>query len=134
MKKSLFSVILFCAASAVFSVTAFAEKKIDYDLTRMNAYVSYATVFSFVVQPATYQGKIVKMKGVTKSVVDEASGKKRYYILVSDPSACCVSGLEYIKKDSVYAEDDAVITITGKFYYKQDKTAKSDIIRLEDCE
>ena len=95
----------------------------DVDLTVLNSTMVYAQVYDMVVSPEQYLGKTVKMKG--NFIYEE--GENRYYFacLISDATACCAQGIEFVLKEDLAfpAEYPALyteITVAGAFdvYYE----------------
>ena len=70
--------------------------RVDVDLTEMNSTMVYAQVLNMLENPGSYVGKIVKMSG--PFVPFESTDPSTCYpaILISDATACCASGIEFI--------------------------------------
>ena len=70
--------------------------KVDVDLTKMNSTMVYAQVLNMLDDPGSYIGKIVKMSG--PFIPFESTDPSTCYpaILISDATACCASGIEFI--------------------------------------
>ena len=95
----------------------------DVDLTVLNSTMVYAQVYDMMVSPEQYLGKTVKIKG--NFTYEE--GENRYYFacLISDATACCAQGIEFVLKEDLAfpAEYPALyteITVAGVFdvYYE----------------
>ncbi len=98
---------------------------IDIDLTKGNANLVYAQVYSMMYTPEEYIGKKVKMQGQFTFYQDKATGKYYYACFISDAAACCTQGIEFIPSKKVKYPDDfpkvgSEISVTGVFYtYKE---------------
>ena len=76
--------------------------------------------------PQDYEGKIIKMKGTFQ--VYEGELQNYYVCSISDTTACCSAGMEFILKGGRKYPDDYPalndeITVTGEFetYLEGDK-------------
>ena len=100
--------------------------KVDVDLTVLSSTMVYSEVYNMLYNdPAHYLGKTVKAKGtfsiyqlVTDGVLqpDPVS----YACIISDATACCAEGMEFVLKDDLAYPDDypelgAEITVIGEF-------------------
>ncbi|MBR6702471.1 MAG: hypothetical protein IKI78_04960 [Clostridia bacterium] len=95
----------------------------DVDLTELNKTMVYTRVSDMVMNPNEYEGKSVKMKGTY--AVYEGEGRNYYACLISDATACCSQGLEFLPKKQLsypadFPPDGTDITVTGIFdiYYE----------------
>lgn len=91
---------------------------IDVDLTNMSSTMVYSEVYNMVSSPDNYLGKKVKMKGSFAY----GEGEDRYYFacIISDATACCAQGIEFVTKDERNFPDDYPasgdeITVVGVF-------------------
>lgn len=101
-----------------------AEKTpVDVDLTELSSTMVYSEVYNMVYSPETYEGKHVRMSGR----FTYAEGDNRYYFacIISDATACCAQGIEFVLKDEKKFPDEypitgALITVSGIFdtYYE----------------
>ncbi len=107
---------------AVSQSTEIKESKTDdnnvVDLTALSSTMVYSELYNMVTMPDDYIGKTVKMQG--KYSVYDGEGRKYYVCEVSDATACCSQGLEFILKDGEkYPEYDSTvpktIEISGTF-------------------
>ena len=100
--------------------------KVDVDLTVLSSTMVYSEVYNMLYDdPAHYLGKTVKARGtfsiyqlVTDGVLqpDPVS----YACIISDATACCAEGMEFVLKDDLAYPDDypelgAEITVIGEF-------------------
>jgi len=106
---------------------AFAtDGEYDVDLTQLNSSMVYAQVYDMINQPDSYKGKTVKAKGNFAYFKDGVTEKEYFAVLISDATACCSQGIEFVLDgEHTYPNDypaiDSEITVTGKFdYYKED--------------
>src|SRR5574344_519411 len=96
------------------------QKKIDFDLTKMSATMIYAEIFNMMIDPDTYNNKIIKVKGFFQVFHDDYSNEDFYTIIIPDATACCQQGIEFIWEGEHtfpddYPEQESEITITGKY-------------------
>ena len=98
----------------------------DVDLTVLSSTMVYSEVYNMLYNdPAHYLGKTVKARGtfsiyqlVTDGVLqpDPVS----YACIISDATACCAEGMEFVLKDDLAYPDDypelgTEITVIGEF-------------------
>ncbi|MCR5150787.1 MAG: hypothetical protein K6B52_06140 [Clostridiales bacterium] len=100
--------------------------KFDVDLTTLNSSMVYARVSDMVTNPKEYSGKSVKMSGTY--TVYETEARNYYACIISDATACCSQGLEFLPVKELKYPDDyppvgTGITVTGIFdiYYEGSK-------------
>ncbi len=91
---------------------------VDVDLTKLSSTMVYSEVYNMVNTPENYIGKRVRMNG--SFAYAEGNGKYYYACLISDATACCAQGIEFILKDErkfpeEYPEKGAGITVVGIF-------------------
>ena len=106
--------------------------KVDVDLTVLSSTMVYSEVYNMLYNdPAHYLGKTVKARGtfsiyqlVTDGVLqpDPVS----YACIISDATACCAEGMEFVLKDDLAYPDDypelgAEITVIGEFQSYEEK-------------
>lgn len=100
--------------------------KVDVDLTPLSITMLYSQIYNMCSDPQQYIGKRVKTVGTFTYVqMYDMNGQPDpdavYYICtVTDTTACCQSGLEFVLKgDPKYPEDypkeNSVITVVGEF-------------------
>ena len=100
---------------------------VDVDLTVLSSTMVYAEVYNMLYfYPEDYYGKTVKMTGQFNVYqwVDEsgvvADMPVAYACIISDATACCAEGMEFVLKDDLAYPDDypelgAEITVIGEF-------------------
>ena len=79
---------------------------IDVDLTALSSTMVYSEVYNMLLSPEDYLGKTVKMGGVFAYYHDDASDKDYYACIISDATACCSQGIEFILTDDYSYPDD----------------------------
>ncbi|MCR5060387.1 MAG: hypothetical protein K6A80_05055 [Saccharofermentans sp.] len=93
---------------------------IDVDLTVMSSTVVYSEVYSMMISPESYIGKTVKMKGAFVVYHDALTDKYYYACIISDATACCSQGIEFILTDDYtypddYPQEGGEICVAGVF-------------------
>lgn len=84
----------------------------------------YAQVYDMVNNGDNYLGKTVKAKGPF-SYFHESDGREFFAVIISDATACCSQGIEFVLDGDYSYPDDypaigTEITVVGKFnYYKE---------------
>lgn len=98
------------------------EEGIDVDLTKLSSTMIYSEVYNMTNNPEKYIGKKVRIFGETSVYLDETTNKIYYACIVSDATACCAQGLEFVMKDEdEYPEAGKTIIIDGVFNtYEED--------------
>ncbi|MCD7832508.1 MAG: hypothetical protein LUH00_00750 [Lachnospiraceae bacterium] len=107
------------------ATTATSDTKVtgdvDYDLTEMSSDMVYAIVYQMVYNPDDYIGKTFRMSGTYYASYYEATDQYYYYCLISDATACCAQGLEFVWGDGShsypdeYPADNTEILVQGTF-------------------
>ena len=104
-----------------------AAGKVDVDLTVLSSTMVYSEVYNMLYfYPEDYYGKTVKMTGQFNVYqwVDEsgvvADMPVAYAYIISDATACCAEGMEFVLKDDLACPDDypelgTEITVIGEF-------------------
>lgn len=96
---------------------------VDVDLTEMSSTMVYSEVLNMMSRPDDYLGRRVRMNGV----FNVYKGDTRYYFacIISDATACCAQGIEFVLKDEKkypdeYPTEGIKITVSGVFdtYYE----------------
>lgn len=93
---------------------------IDIDLTVLSSTFVYSEVYNMMVAPENYIGKKVKMTGEFSVYEEPETGQMYYACVISDATACCAQGIEFVlDKAYVYPDDypdvGSNITVTGIF-------------------
>jgi hypothetical protein len=76
--------------------------------------------------PENYLGKTVRLIGQYSGVFDEDSGQLKHYVVVDDPTNCCLRYVEFTWSDGYapdeYPEKFTVVDVTGVFstYYEKE--------------
>ena len=97
--------------------TASAET-VDVDLTKLGSTMVYSEVYNMMNTPENYMGKRVRMKGAF--AVAQGDDKYYYACLISDATACCAQGIEFVLREERaypddYPQEGTEITVTGVF-------------------
>ncbi|KAF5041745.1 hypothetical protein DSECCO2_519820 [anaerobic digester metagenome] len=95
---------------------------VDVDLTVLSSTMVYSEVYNMMVNPDVYLGKTIKVIGPYYAG-QLVYGAEKYYhfVVISDATACCQNGIEFIWDDNShvypdeYPKDNTVIEITGVF-------------------
>ena len=90
------------------------------DLTVLSSTMVYSEVYNMMMVPEEYMGKKVKMSGSFVVYEDETTGKRYFSCMISDATACCSQGLEFVLQGDYSYPDDypelySEITVTGIF-------------------
>ena len=130
MKKKLNCLILCLAAAALIlcpvshGESGFLPEDpepaaVDLDLSALNSTLLYAQLYNLLSDPEPYYGKIIRMPGSYSAYEDEAQDLVYHACLVTDATACCSLGLEFLwagehawPEDYPY-EGDAIL-VTGR--------------------
>lgn len=115
--------IIVCVFSGCSGSTAKTSKKevtVDVDLTQLSSTMVYSEVYNMLTTPEEYIGKTVKVKGTFNVYEDDSTGNVYYACLISDATACCQQGMEFIPEGDFKYPDDfpAVgddVTVVGQF-------------------
>lgn len=73
-----------------------AKPAIDVDLTALSSTMVYAEVNNMMQNPQSYVGKTVKLKGAYNASFFDQTQKYYHYVIISDATACCQQGLEFV--------------------------------------
>lgn len=98
----------------------------DVDLTILESSMVYAQCYDMVYNPDVYTGKTVRVKGPFAYYQDEKTNKEYFAVLISDATACCSQGIEFVLEgEHVYPEDYPAesdeITVVGTYNcYEED--------------
>lgn len=124
------------ALTESFGVPDRSGKDVEIDLTEFSPDMIYAEVYDMVYNSDNYVGKTVRVKGPF-AYFQEADGREFFSVLISDATACCSQGIEFVLDgDYSYPEDypalNTEIIVTGKFnYYKENNYT---YVQLTDAE
>lgn len=98
-----------------------ATSPIDLDLSSVSTTIAYAQVYEMFVNPNDYIGKRISIRGSYYNFTDPNTGQVYTAVIITDNTACCELGLEFILGGGcAYPEDyptvGDTITVTGIFY------------------
>lgn len=114
--------------------------EVDVDLTIMSSTMVYAEVNQMMVSPEDYIGKTVKMRGLYYASYYEANEKYYHCVIISDATACCSQGIEFIWGDGShiypdeYPSDETLVEVTGIFETYQEDGDTNLYCRLKNAE
>ncbi len=98
------------------------DSEIDIDLTTLSANMVYAEVYSMMMNPEPYIGKIIKMDGTFFTFQNPETGYNYFTCIITDALACCSTGIEFILIDEEnytfpddYPAIDEEIMVIGEF-------------------
>ncbi len=102
------------------TVAVSTDSGVDVDLTVLSATMVYSEVYNMMVSPDYYKGKIIKMTGQFVPYYDEGTGKYYFACFISDATACCSQGIEFILTDDYsypedYPQEGDTICVIGTF-------------------
>lgn len=104
---------------------AAAQGDVDMDLSLLSSTMTYAEVFNMRTEPDEYVGKTVRLCG--RFTANSNKDRTRYYkyVLVSDVTACCVQGMEFVLDGEPpypdgYPQPDSDIVVVGTFETYED--------------
>ncbi|MBQ1351277.1 MAG: hypothetical protein IIY71_00975 [Oscillospiraceae bacterium] len=110
-------------------IAAGRAEGIDIDLTALSSTTVYSEVYNMMVSPEDYIGKTVKMDGQFALYHDETTDNYYFACIISDATACCSQGIEFVLTDEYtypddYPEEGGEICVTGVFdtYQEGDNT------------
>lgn len=111
----------------------------DIDLTVMSATMIYSTVFQFLIDWESYEGKIIRIRGIYTPFFRQETNRLYHNVVIQDATACCKEGLEFVWEDGThpgndYPDEGSEIIVQGVFeqYYEDDKMEVMQI-RLRDA-
>ena len=98
-----------------------SDGDIDVDLAALSGTMVYSEVYNIMMNPSDYIGKKIKMSGSASYYHDEATGNDYYACVISDATACCAQGIEFVlSDDTAYPVDGESIVVAGTFnLYKE---------------
>ena len=93
----------------------------DVDLTQLSSTMIYAQVYDMLEHTDKYTGQKIRVQGTFNYFQDPGTQREYFAALVSDATACCAQGIEFVLKDDAhypedYPEQGAPIEIAGTFY------------------
>lgn len=92
----------------------------EVDLTALSSTMVYAEVYNMMMEPESYVGKTVKVRGQYYANYYEPTQQYYHFLIIADATACCEQGLEFIwlgehDYPEDYPKDQTEIEITGAF-------------------
>lgn len=112
---------------------------VDVDLTQMGSDMVYATVYQMMVDPETYVGKTVRMRGSYYATWYEQTMKYYHYVIINDATACCSQGMEFVWEDGnhkypeEYPAAETEVEVTGVFETYREEGDTNLYCRLKDA-
>jgi len=97
------------------------SNSIDIDLTALSSTMVYSEVYNMMVYPDEYLGKTIKIVGPYYASQLDGTEKYYHFVIISDATACCQNGMEFIWDDNSpvypdeYPENDTIIEVVGVF-------------------
>lgn len=113
-----------------------ANGEYDVDLTTLDSNMVYAQVYDLVYGEKDYTGQMIRAKGVFDYYFDPQTNQEYFAILISDATACCAQGIEFVMAGEHTYPDDypelgAEITVHGVFNTYED--AYGSYVQLKDA-
>ena len=111
-----------------------SEDGIDVDLTALSSIMVYSEVYNMMVTPESYMGKTIKMDGIFSLYHDDSTGKDYYACIITDATACCSQGIEFVPTDDYvypddYPEQGGEISVVGIFDLYEEGESKYCTLR-----
>ena len=108
------------APAKLTSASADEDRPVDLDLTQISGTVVYSQVYDMMMNPNSYMGQKIKMKGNFSYFRDPETKQEYFAAIIADATACCAQGIEFVwKGNHAYPQDypplDTEITVTGTF-------------------
>ena len=119
------------------SLTDSKTSYIDIDLTTMGSTMVYSEVYNMTINPDDYIGKTIRASGPFAVFHDDNTGKDYFAVIITDATACCSQGIEFVRTgEHSYPDDypkvDTQITVTGKFnVYEEDGNKYCQLLDAE---
>ncbi|MBQ4464469.1 MAG: hypothetical protein II916_00690 [Oscillospiraceae bacterium] len=93
---------------------------IDVDLTILESSMVYAQCYDMVYNSDAYTGKTIRAHGPFAYYQDPETEKEYFAVLISDATACCSQGIEFVLAGEAvfpddYPETGTEITVTGTY-------------------
>lgn len=94
--------------------SAASYDRVDVDLSQLSGQVAYGQVYQMMVDPAAYEGQVVRASGPLW--FGEYKGERYPAVIIQDATACCANGFEFECADEDGLPDEgAEVTVTGIF-------------------
>ena len=102
-----------------------ANGEYDVDLTILDSNMIYAQCYDMVYNPDGYKDKKVRIHGPFAYYLDDATQKEYFAVLISDATACCSQGIEFVLDGEHtypddYPEQGTEITVVGTYNNYED--------------
>lgn len=96
------------------------DSGVEVDLTVLSSTMVYSEVYNMMIEPENYIGKTVKMEGQFVPYYDESTGNYYFACFISDATACCSQGIEFVLTDEYsypddYPKEGDTICVVGTF-------------------
>lgn len=76
--------------------------------------MSYSWLGQILNHPQDYLGQTVRISGMFSSYYSKETDKTYYSVILTDQTACCSQGLEFVLKEGLsLPEENTMITVTG---------------------
>ena len=125
------------AEKAASTTDASASGDVDIDITSMSSDMIYSTVYQLMMDPQSYVGKQIKIKGNYYSQWFEDTQQYYHFVIIQDATACCQQGLEFVWEDGShvypdeYPAENTEVEVIGTFEtYKDNPDDEFDYCRL----
>ena len=107
---------------------------VDVDLTQLSSTLVYAEVYNMATNPQEYVGKTVRIRGnLVYQVVNGQPNPDYMACLISDATACCAQGIEFVLSQPLeeYPELGSMVTVTGVLTSYE--SGENTFLRLNDA-
>ncbi len=113
---SIFSIFIFSGCSDAPADSTSSTSDVDIDLTTLSSSMVYAQVYDFLVNPADYEGKLIRVEGEFVSQYYDVTDMVYNFVIVNDATGCCPQGLEFSPSSNIeLPESGTMISIVGEF-------------------
>lgn len=104
--------------SAQEATTDNAAVAVDVDLSKLSTTVAYSELYNIMVNSDEYLGKVIRLSGELGYYQDPDTGAEYVACIVSDSTACCALGLEFVLPGNPsypedYPDPGVTFTVTG---------------------
>lgn len=98
-------------------VSSAADTSEEIDLTQMGSTMVYSYVYSMVSEPDSFIGQRFRLSGTYGESYWEETDTTYHFVLISDATACCAQGLEFVLTDeaAAYPVEGDEVEISGLF-------------------
>lgn len=118
MKKLLCILVSLALCLSMGACGSGSGSSVDVDLTKLSSTMVYAEVSNMILDPDAYLGKTVKMNGSLAAWYDETRDRHYFTCIISDATACCAQGIEFIWAGHApedYPPAETRVTVVGTF-------------------